>query len=313
MGLYAMPSLTDKHTPVITSNTLKLLTGPEVRPDDAEQPYLNRDPSVHQPNSPQNKNENAFIVLGHYEMPKVDGDAKLVLPRSTLGGVSSANKDLMAVIYPSALYEKARDDRVISGNVDVSAQMTFDQMLNIKSPFTNDGGHRRQHRDFRQHTDQMLPQSRFYAWLNENREDKLLKMVVIILCGTVIFLFFYMRNMMHEIRQQSKNGSQTGDQRAQAGSNGSQGSAGSGGEYAPLEELENGDSKVGKITFNAAHLLGKGCEGTSVFKGKFENRDVAVKRLLPECFTLADREVALLRESDMHENVVRYFCTENVS
>jgi len=37
---------------------------------------------------------------------------------------------------------------------------------------------------------------------------------------------------------------------------------------------------------------------------------VAVKRLLPGCFSLADREVALLRESDQHANVVRYFCTE---
>jgi serine/threonine-protein kinase/endoribonuclease IRE1 len=58
-------------------------------------------------------------------------------------------------------------------------------------------------------------------------------------------------------------------------------------------------------------VLGKGCEGTFVFKGTFENREVAVKRLLPDCFTLADREVALLRESDTHENVVRYFCTES--
>lgn len=35
-----------------------------------------------------------------------------------------------------------------------------------------------------------------------------------------------------------------------------------------------------------------------------------MKRLLPECFSLADREVALLRESDQHANVIRYFCTE---
>lgn len=32
--------------------------------------------------------------------------------------------------------------------------------------------------------------------------------------------------------------------------------------------------------------------------------------MLPDCFTFADREVALLRESDAHANVVRYFCTE---
>lgn len=46
-----------------------------------------------------------------------------------------------------------------------------------------------------------------------------------------------------------------------------------------------------------------------LFRGRFDNRDVAVKRLLPECFTFADREVELLRESDQHSNVIRYFCT----
>jgi hypothetical protein len=43
-------------------------------------------------------------------------------------------------------------------------------------------------------------------------------------------------------------------------------------------------------------------------RGRFDNRDVAVKRLLPECFSFADREVELLRESDQHPNVIRYFC-----
>lgn len=46
------------------------------------------------------------------------------------------------------------------------------------------------------------------------------------------------------------------------------------------------------------------------FRGQFDNRKVAVKRLLPECFTVADREVCLLRESDQHPNVIRYFCME---
>uniref|UniRef100_A0A674K2T0 Serine/threonine-protein kinase/endoribonuclease IRE1 n=1 Tax=Terrapene triunguis TaxID=2587831 RepID=A0A674K2T0_9SAUR len=45
-------------------------------------------------------------------------------------------------------------------------------------------------------------------------------------------------------------------------------------------------------------------------RGQFDGRNVAVKRLLPECFHLIDREVQLLRESDEHPNVVRYFCTE---
>ena len=45
-------------------------------------------------------------------------------------------------------------------------------------------------------------------------------------------------------------------------------------------------------------------------RGQFDNRSVAVKRILPECFSFADREVQLLRESDEHPNVIRYFCTE---
>ena len=45
-------------------------------------------------------------------------------------------------------------------------------------------------------------------------------------------------------------------------------------------------------------------------RGRFDNRDVAVKRVLAACFSIADREVDLLRESDEHPNVVRYFCME---
>lgn len=45
-------------------------------------------------------------------------------------------------------------------------------------------------------------------------------------------------------------------------------------------------------------------------RGEFESRPVAVKRLLPECFIAGEREVHILRESDYHPNVVRYYCTE---
>ncbi|XP_067859976.1 serine/threonine-protein kinase/endoribonuclease IRE1-like isoform X1 [Heptranchias perlo] len=68
--------------------------------------------------------------------------------------------------------------------------------------------------------------------------------------------------------------------------------------------------RVGKILFHPKDVLGHGAEGTIVFKGKFDDRYVAVKRILPECFSFADREVQLLRESDEHPNVIRYFCTE---
>lgn len=79
-------------------------------------------------------------------------------------------------------------------------------------------------------------------------------------------------------------------------------------------EQEDADEEtkvtVGKISFNPRDVLGHGAEGTIVYRGSFDNRDVAVKRILPECFSFADREVQLLRESDENPNVIRYFCTE---
>ncbi|XP_042207257.1 serine/threonine-protein kinase/endoribonuclease IRE1-like isoform X2 [Homarus americanus] len=94
-------------------------------------------------------------------------------------------------------------------------------------------------------------------------------------------------------------------------SQGSNSSGGSSGNITALaEELDNGTVSVGKIIFDPQQLLGKGCDGTFVFKGTFDGRAVAVKRVLPDCFSIADREVELLRESDQHPHVIRYFCTE---
>ncbi|ELW66283.1 Serine/threonine-protein kinase/endoribonuclease IRE2 [Tupaia chinensis] len=79
----------------------------------------------------------------------------------------------------------------------------------------------------------------------------------------------------------------------------------------PLDDLEAEQlTVVGKIAFNPKDVLGRGAGGTFVFRGQFEGRAVAVKRLLRECFSLVQREVQLLQESDRHPNVLRYFCTE---
>ncbi|XP_070424404.1 serine/threonine-protein kinase/endoribonuclease IRE2 isoform X2 [Equus przewalskii] len=79
----------------------------------------------------------------------------------------------------------------------------------------------------------------------------------------------------------------------------------------PLEDPEAEPlTVVGKISFNPRDVLGRGAGGTFVFRGQFEGRAVAVKRLLRECFSLVRREVQLLQESDRHPNVLRYFCTE---
>uniref|UniRef100_A0A8C5Y6I2 non-specific serine/threonine protein kinase n=1 Tax=Microcebus murinus TaxID=30608 RepID=A0A8C5Y6I2_MICMU len=77
-----------------------------------------------------------------------------------------------------------------------------------------------------------------------------------------------------------------------------------------LDDPEEPLTVVGKISFNPKDVLGRGAGGTFVFRGQFEGRAVAVKRLLRECFGLVRREVQLLQESDRHPNVLRYFCTE---
>lgn len=80
--------------------------------------------------------------------------------------------------------------------------------------------------------------------------------------------------------------------------------------HKPTAEGNSEEVQVGKISFTPTDVLGHGTAGTFVFRGTFDGRNVAVKRILPECFEVAEREVQLLRESDTHPNVIRYFCTE---
>ena len=57
-------------------------------------------------------------------------------------------------------------------------------------------------------------------------------------------------------------------------------------------------------------VIGYGSHGTVVLKGIFENREVAVKRMLLDFYEVASQEVSLLQESDDHPNVIRYYCKQ---
>jgi len=56
--------------------------------------------------------------------------------------------------------------------------------------------------------------------------------------------------------------------------------------------------------------LGLGSHGTVVYEGSFQGRAVAVKCLVREHVTFAEREVSLLMDADDHPNVIRYFYHE---
>lgn len=79
-----------------------------------------------------------------------------------------------------------------------------------------------------------------------------------------------------------------------------------------IEESEN-NPKLTQLTPSLTvtnEVLGYGSHGTVVFKGSFEDRPVAVKRMLIDFYKIASHEIKLLQESDDHSNVIRYYCSQ---
>lgn len=60
--------------------------------------------------------------------------------------------------------------------------------------------------------------------------------------------------------------------------------------------------RMGNIEVNTEVQLGTGSNGTLVFAGRFDGREVAVKRMLIQFYDIASQETRLLRESDDHPN-----------
>lgn len=75
----------------------------------------------------------------------------------------------------------------------------------------------------------------------------------------------------------------------------------------------DGVLQIGRLRVFSDVVLGHGSHGTVVYRGSFDGRDVAVKRMLVEFYDIASHEVGLLQESDDHNNVIRYFCREQAA
>lgn len=80
-------------------------------------------------------------------------------------------------------------------------------------------------------------------------------------------------------------------------------------ELAPVNNIHSPPQQSDKLTLSD-EVLGYGSYGTVVFKGMFQGRDVAVKRMLIDFYDVASHEIGLLTESDDHPNVIRYFYNE---
>ena len=169
--------------------------------------------------------------------------------------------------------------------------------------------------DFFRFLTELLPMMKENVVALENKELKAIVLLMIIIAITLVQVTRNNQSGLIPSSRLSTNGLMGSN--TSVGSNGSHGSRNSSSHRevgheitANPIELDDGTIKVGAINFNPDCILGKGCEGTFVYKGSFDNRDVAVKRVLAACFSIADREVELLRESDEHPNVIRYFCME---
>ncbi|KAE8441159.1 hypothetical protein EG329_005815 [Mollisiaceae sp. DMI_Dod_QoI] len=68
--------------------------------------------------------------------------------------------------------------------------------------------------------------------------------------------------------------------------------------------------QIGALTVDLDKCIGIGSNGTMVFRGIFDGREVAVKRMMIQFFDIASQETKLLRESDDHPNVIRYFAQQ---
>ncbi|KNC31642.1 hypothetical protein FF38_11092 [Lucilia cuprina] len=291
-GLYALPSLVDKNTPrITTAPPIKLLDGPQTNVD-PNTIYLN--------DVFDNK---AGILLGHYNVPN---DVNLQISPTPAVTKEDNNHQLAtinAALNGPGLSILSTGNEKHSADIGVQTEPVIE--LEIESKIINKTFGRFALNKTKEIIIDNSKQVRsfIYEWFIDHPSNQ----VHVILCIIIVvmfIMFWYMYSSVRELRNQSENGSKTN------GYSGSRGSGSSNISAQDLVDLGDGHIRVGKISFNSNEVLGKGCEGTFVFKGTFEERFVAVKRLLPECFTFADREVALLRESDAHENVVRYFCTE---
>ncbi|KAK3437331.1 hypothetical protein EUGRSUZ_C01997 [Eucalyptus grandis] len=76
-----------------------------------------------------------------------------------------------------------------------------------------------------------------------------------------------------------------------------------------LPDGGNGWRKIGKIYVSRKEIA-KGSNGTIVLEGIYEDRPVAVKRLVRAHCGVASNEIQILLASDQHKNIVRYHGVE---
>ncbi|CAH0719467.1 unnamed protein product, partial [Brenthis ino] len=284
-GLYALSSLVDKNTVTISTGHKPLLLEGPVTENQANAEKITYEPFkniYYELNDINVHVTPPYLLLGHYKVPEL---TTTWIPKLTNSKFINNHPNQNNAV------------KLINGEVHTDSDKDGENETNLKSSSVSVSVQTEDFEEFHFRPD--LWYKKAYIWLHQ-QENKALKVLLIILMGLVVTLFWYLRYQAREFQQLSQGGSRSSNT-----------STSSSGEVTGhLMEIGEGEVRIGRISFYTDQVLGKGCEGTFVYRGTFDKRAVAVKRLLPECFTFADREVALLRESDAHAHVVRYYCTE---
>lgn len=242
-----MPSLVDQNTVTITASQTSplLLEGPGITTTTTTENSL---PSIQQKVSGQNykildidklhelanlqnviMDKNAIIYLGHYNVPDFSPVHLRIVARPPV----DENLLKPPPIQANDVENESDSDFIIQKR-SVEVQTDDDSKENIKHSIIN-----------------------FYwyskNWINK-QDNKGLKLALIIVVGCMISMFWYFKAQVRDIQQLSQ------------GSTGFNSALINGPVTAYLEELEDGRMRVGKITFRPDLILGRGCEGTFVYK-----------------------------------------------
>ncbi|TGZ82833.1 hypothetical protein EX30DRAFT_369885 [Ascodesmis nigricans] len=67
---------------------------------------------------------------------------------------------------------------------------------------------------------------------------------------------------------------------------------------------------LSKLDVDDQAIIGHGSNGTVVFRGRWEDKPVAVKRIQTTHAAIAEKEVKMLQDTDYHPNIVRYHCRQ---
>jgi len=119
------------------------------------------------------------------------------------------------------------------------------------------------------------------------RDDELQNLKVVIGILVAIICALILRSLLDSLKQRNKTDSMDA-----------------------LFDPKTNTEKIGQLTVELDVVLGRGCQGTTVFRGRLGQRPVAVKKVLANQFQLANREIELLVSSDTHPNVVTYYSQE---